>query len=672
MKRKTSKLLIEATLVTIFEVLCIGLFFTFYILDLWNLKSILAVEYIVYGVFVIAVLNLGYVFRILGGIKKARKENVVQVTDVIGNDVNQAYLFGKIGLIACDEDFKILWISDLFKDRQIELLNKDIFVVFPELKAYVDKGGKDAVLVHKNNVDYNVQYLKEAKLFIFKDVTDYEYLSKYSKNHAIVLGIIIVDNYADIIVNDEDNNELIMKVRDAIFDYARQNNLLLRHIRNDTYFVVCTYESLVKVCEDKFSILDNVKACGIGETIIPTLSIGFAHDFPDVSKLNDIASNAVDIAMSRGGDQAVVSKFGSELKFYGGKTEAVEKRNKVKVRVNADSLGSLIDRAKNVVVMGHIELDMDALGSCLGVRALVKARKKEVKIIFETKLVEKKTRIAMTSLFSRDQLEEMVLTTKEALDYIKPTTLLIVVDVSKPSQTIFPKALELTDKVVVIDHHRRAEEFIYNPVLSYIEPSSSSACELIAEFIKYGSNSSSIKLDNVSATIMLSGIFLDTGFFKSKTVGLRTFEACMVLKEFGADNYLADDLLKDEYEEFALVNKIVTTMKTPYYGIVYCMGEEDEIIDSATLAKSANKCLSLKGINAAFAIGRTSSDSIKISARSDGSVNIQLICERLGGGGHLSMAAVVCKNKTLKEVEATLLDALSVTVSEARSERKGD
>ncbi len=672
MNNKLRKLKIEALLITLVQIVIVGVFLTLYLLNVWNMASVINTEYIVYAAFVIVFINGIYIWKTIYSFHKIRKDSDITTSDALGKDINEAYLFGKIGLLVVNDNGTILWSSDLFSERQMELVNENIYEKFPKLKDFTNKDIVDSLIIQDNTTFYSVKFLKSAKMFIFKDITEYEDLLSYSKANSLVLGTIVIDNYSDITQNDEDNNDLILKIRGEIIDYFRQYNVLIRHTKSDSYFAVCSFDSLLKMKKDRFSVLDDVKACGKGETIIPTLSISFAHDFPDVNRLNEKVNDALQTALARGGDQVVIAENESELEFFGGKTEATEKRNKVQVRVTADSLKTLIDSSSNVVLMGHIDMDMDALGACLGVKTIVESRKKPVSIIFENKLCEKKARYALTSLYTRDQLSKFIVSTKDALDVIKPSTLLVVCDVSKPSMTMFPKALELTDKVALIDHHRRGEEFIESRVFSNVEPSASSTCEMIAEYIKYGSNNADIKLDSTSATIMLSGIFLDTGFYKNKSVGLRTFESSMILKEYGADNTLAYDLLKDEYEEYALVNKIVTNMKTPYYGVVYCIADEEDIVDGSTLAKVANQCMQLKGINAVFAIGRTTENAVKISARSDGTVNVQILCEKIGGGGHLSQAAALFKNSTIKQVEETLLNTLADHLSEARSVNKGE
>jgi c-di-AMP phosphodiesterase-like protein len=214
--------------------------------------------------------------------------------------------------------------------------------------------------------------------------------------------------------------------------------------------------------------------------------------------------------------------------------------------------------------------------------------------------------------------------------------------------------------------------FIDQNVLSYVEPSASSASEIVAEFIHYATANPRMEMKQSFATIMLAGMFLDTNFFKSKSTGARTFEAAEFLKTYGADNALADDYLKDEYEEYSLTTKIISTMKTPYYGVVYCVAEDKDIIESAAISKVANQLMQLKGINAAFVIGRTGEKTIKISCRSDATINVQLLAEKMGGGGHFSMAAANISDQTIEGAETILLDVLATYLNESRSSEKGE
>ena len=669
MQRKINQLRLQVLLITLGELLLIGALLTLYLLNVWGLKDVMPVEVIAYVCSGLIVFDCFYIWGSLFAIYKLRQKSDIRTSDVVGGDIQEAYIFGKLGFVVVDPTGTVLWISDLFTQRSMNIINENIYSFCPKLRDFIDKEVGDSIVVKLQGYDYNVKFLRNAGLFIFKDVSEYESLSKYASDQATCIGIISIDNYNDITSSNADFNDAINSVKSIVVDYAKNHGMLLRTIRNDTYFAICNHESLMGMINDGFSVLDKVREATLKIDTKPTLSIGFAYDFPDVNKLNDMASNALEIAMSRGGDQAVLSKYGSELEFFGGRTEAVEKRSKVKVRVFANSLISLIRRSSNVIIMGHLDMDMDALGSCLGVKAICDYCEKPVQIVYDPKLTERKTKSALLSSFSREELAKLVVSPKDAPDKVKPQSLVVVCDVSRPRMTMCKRLLDVTDKVVVIDHHRRAEEFIEHPVLQEVEPSASSACELVTELIKYNSETQQIPLPEKYATIMLAGIFLDTGFYKSKTVGLRTFDASMILKEYGADNGKADDFLKEEYEEYSLTNKIVETMKTPYYGVVYCLADEGEILEISSLAKAANACMQLKGVNCCFVIGRTGDDEVRISARSDGSVNVQILCEKMNGGGHFTSAGAAFRDSSIKKVESLLLDTLANGLSDARSEK---
>ena len=655
----------------------IGLFSISIALYLYDIpagfRSAMEPKYWAFAAGTVALINIIFVAIIIAHISRIRQNSDLSAADIIGSDVQEAYNFGQIGLVVTDNDDHVIWNNTLFKDRSIDLLDQNILEWQPKLRELKDGNNNMTIAIDADSHTYEVKYLAEAHLYIFKDTTEFAHLSVYEREHSMVLGLITIDNYSEIVGNTEDeNNDIVSRVRGAIFDYGKQFDVVLRRFRGDSYFAVCDYDALQRMENDKFSLLENVRQLGKGTDTIPTLSIGFAHDFQDPEKLNDMASNATNIAMSRGGDQAVVSEYNKELKFYGGKTQSVESTSKVKVRNYADGLIGLIRQAKNVMVMGHETADMDALGACLGVMVICEYCHVPCHMIYDPKNTESKTRYAFQSAFTKSEIDRMVYSSKDALDKINDSTLLVVVDVSVPEKTHAPKVLEKSVKTVVIDHHRMGTSFIDQNVLSYVEPSASSASEILAEFIHYATANPRMEMKPSYATIMLAGMFLDTNFFKSKSTGARTFEAAEFLKTYGADNALADDYLKDEYEEYSLTTKIVSTMKTPYYGVVYCVADDKDIIEQAALAKVANQLMQLKGINAAFVIGRTAEKVVKVSCRSDATINVQLLAEKMNGGGHFSMAAANFNNQTVEGVEGILLDVLATYLSEARSAEKGE
>jgi len=670
MTKELRKMKIRALFIIALELISAAALAVIYFYNFFNFRDIFIIEYLFATLAGFVVINVLFVWVMLIRLSKIRKKSDLKAAELIGNDVQEAYKFGMIGLVVVDENDIVLWTNDLFQERQIDLLDINILDWQPNLRELHDASPDVVVKIEVNSRNYDVKYLSDAGLYIFKDMTEYESIFEYSREQAPVLGIIMLDNYSDVAGNLDDANDVISKVKNLIFDYAKEYGVLLRRYRNDAYFALCNFTSLQRMKKDRFSLLEKVRELGAKEETPPTLSIGLAHDFPDVIKLNEMAGNAIDIAMSRGGDQVVVSKYGDELIFFGGKSEAQEKRNKVKVRVMADSVLSLIKNSSNVIIMGHTAMDMDALGACLGMRAICEYCNKSSHIVYDPKLMERKTKFAFTGAFSREELARITISPSDSIDKVRSNTLVIVCDVHRPSLTMAPKLLEKATKVMVIDHHRRAEEFIESPVFSYVEPSASSTCELVTELIRYSSANPRIEISPTYATIMLSGVFLDTTYFKSKNTGIRTFEASMVLKEYGADNSVADDYLKDEFEEYSLVTKIISTLKTPHYGVVYCVAEEGELIEVATLAKVANQCMQMKGVNAAFVIGNTDEKETRISARSDGTINVQMLAEKMFGGGHFTSAGVTFKNGTIKKAEEKLLEVLNEYLNDARSQEQ--
>lgn len=665
-----------------------------YAYDLFGLRNVFEIDTVLLIVASLTLIDAFFVWFSLSRIFRVRQRTDLTAAEIIGSDVKEAYNFGMIGLVVVDNNFNVIWMSDLFAARQINILDTNILEWQKPLTTLISTQNRSSiqhddddeltVKIEVNNRNYEVKYLSDAALFIFKDITDFEYLLNENRKQSIVVGIVMIDNFTDVNANREVSNPTTSLITSSIFEYCRDFGVLVRKYRDDAFLLVCNHQSFERMRTDRFSVLDKVRSIEFREANF-TLSMGFAYNFPDINKLNDMALSAVDLALARGGDQVVISKYGSEQQYFGGVNVASEKRNKVKVRVTADNLTNVIRNATNVIIMGHVDTDMDALGSALGIKVIADYIKRKdspddkkfipAYIVYDQKSVEKKTKMATTLSFSKEEMNQIFVTSHDLLtdksdrSLIRPNTLLIVTDVSRPTYTMVPALLDKVSNVAVIDHHRRAEDFLSNPVFTYIEPGASSTSELVAELARYG-NFPDITISPKFATLMLAGIYLDTNYFRSNTTGMRTFEACMFLKDFGADNGQADDFLKDEYEEYSLITKIMSTSKTPYYGVVVAKADTKDIIDRATLAKVANQGINLKGVSACFVIGMVEEKEVRISARSDGSVNVQLLLEKIGGGGHQASAAASFPNATIEKVEAQLLATLEQYLSEARPERK--
>lgn len=627
--------------------------------------------FIVIGLFLIV--DWAYFLFTFAHIKKIRYKNNLKTANLFSETIQESLNFSKLGIVVVDDLQDVIWTNEVINQTDNSLLDKNLLDVLPKLRELQENTQEDmTVRLKLKDVVFDVTYVKSCNVYFFNNVNDYFNMYNYSIESALVLGIVKIDNYDELAKNQEETSDTISKIVTKINEYFSSYSTILRKYSNNSYFAICNYKSLVAMKADEFSILDTIKELANSEEVVPTLSIGFAHDFPSIPKLNEIVKETIDIAIARGGDQVVISKFAADLEFFGGRSEGIEKRNKVKVRIVADSIFSILKGAKNVLVMGHTDMDMDALGSCLGIKAIVDSLNPNnpipCQIVYDSKLVERKARNAMSSSFSKEEVKAITISPKDALSKIGSKTILVCVDFHRPSLALSKEVLEKCDKTIVIDHHRRSEECIENTLYTYFEITASSASEQITELVYYSSINPPVVIPPSYSTIMLSGIFLDTNYYRSTTSGFRTFEASMLLRSFGADNVAADEFLKDEFEEHQLISKIVSTIQTPYRGIVYCANQDKNFItESVVLSKVAQQCINMKGISAAFAIGKIGDNEVKISARSDGHINVQLLCEKLGGGGHFTMAAAVIKSKTVDTVIQKLEDILRIYLDDARN-----
>ena len=385
-----------------------------------------------------------------------------------------------------------------------------------------------------------------------------------------------------------------------------------------------------------------------------TLSLGIAYGDEDLAQLAVTSQSNLDLALGRGGDQVVVRAKGHEARFYGGKTNPMEKRTRVRARMVAQALQELFKQTDKVFVVGHKRPDMDAVGASMGIRRIAQMNGKECYIVIDPDHLHSDVERLMGQVGQDPEVANAIVTPEAALSQATDQSLLILVDHSKPSISAAPDLYKrLAARTVIIDHHRRGEEFPDNPMLVYIEPYASSTCELIAEMFEYQPTNVP-SLDKLEATAMLAGITVDTKSFSLRT-GTRTFDAASYLRSMGADGMLAQNLLKENIDSFIQRNHLIDTIEMIAPNMALCTGEEDKRYDPVIAAQAADTMLSLNGVDASFVITKRPSGDVGISARSTGDVNVQVIMEAMGGGGHLSNAATQIKGKTIAEVRTDLL-----------------
>ncbi|CCQ92849.1 Phosphoesterase, RecJ domain protein [[Clostridium] ultunense Esp] len=582
-------------------------------------------------------------------------------------------------LVMLEMDGTISWYNTRFIDMMEEkdILNKKIDEILPKLRVetILKDANKAPLKIEYNNQHYEVHYnIVDGKktistkgniiMLYWVNKTEQALLYNRYEEEKIAVCLAYIDNYDEVKnTTPEINRPLVLaEIDKTINAYATMNHGLVRKYENDKYILIFESKSLQQIQNRKFDILDRIREIDKGNSISITLSMGVGINGKNPNENYEYARAAIDIALGRGGDQAVV-KDNNNLSFYGGKTKAIEKRNKVRSRVISHALMQLIDQSEKVFVMGHKNADMDSFGASIGIIRAVRNRNKKAYFILGG------VNPSIKNIYVRMEEEQpeyldLILEPEEAIDMVDRSSLLVVVDNHKPSFTEAPELLDLTDKVVLIDHHRRGAEFIKDLVLTYLEPYASSTCELVTEILYYMSDK--MEMTKFEADALLAGITVDTKNFTFQT-GVRTFEAASILKRAGADTTSVRQLFRDDFNTFLHKAEVVKNSKVVFEKIA--IGKLDSEMEDSILiaAQSANDLLNINGVEATFVLTLWEG-KVHISGRSLGNISVQLILEKLGGGGHLTSAGTQIEGKTLEQVEEMLIEAIDEYLKEGEEE----
>ena len=573
---------------------------------------------------------------------------------------DEAFTKLPIGIVVYDSNLEVKWANEYSKKAfKSNLINNSIDVISDNFSEDI-LAGKEQMIISVFEEKYDVLHNVENHVLYFFNVTKREEIIKRYDDRIQTIAIISIDNLEESLrkYDVQEQSTLRGQILGVISEWASTNGCLLETLSSDEMLVVFDKESLNKMIEDKFNVLNEVRELSIKNHLKSTMSMGVACYDVEADELVELAKNALELAHKRGGDQVVVNIQNEKVKFFGGNTNAVEKNTLVEARIQTMALKEAIEESTNNLVMCDELADCDALGSMLGIWQLAYSTNKNAKMVFDPKLAD----ITVQKIYEKilthenDDIKNSFVTYNEAIDLIKPTTLLIVTDTQSPNRAMFPELLNRVQNVSVIDHHR-AGEVGYKETLSYyVETSASSTVELVTEmFLFYNAN---VKSDKLIASIMLAGIVVDTNNFTYRT-RTRTFEAASTLNTMGADMVLVRKLLRDSYEEerriaSAMVNAEIFEKR---FAII-AQDENDIVPDRTTLAKISDKLLTIDGIETAFAIGRLPDGLVAISARSMDAVNVQIIMEELQGGGHFNAAATQLKDTTIAEAKDMLIQIL--------------
>lgn len=588
------------------------------------------------------------------------------IREYVEDGFEDVLLYGNTGLIMYNEDYVITFMSDLFKDYEIDRIGVKLLSWLPETDELIS-GKTDSVTLSLDDRVYEVHRKENQAVLLFKDITDTHNYQKAFEDEKIVVGVFNLDNYDDTIALEDDIvvNNINAVLRTAVMEYAKQFGVLIKRTNDHERFTAILTEKIyARLLEDKFSIMNKIRKEARELEVPITLSMSFARGSSDLHELDELAVQLMDLAQTRGGDQVATKKIGEDVKYFGGSSEAVEKRSRVRVRVMANTLRELINKSSNVIICGHKEADFDCMGAAIGLSRMVTCYHKKVCIIAKTGGVESKLREALKK--NEDALKDRIkfVSESEALNQLEENTLVVMVDHHNLNQSNGGQVLEKAKRIAIIDHHRRSTDLMVHPMLVYIEPAASSTSELITEFIPYVSNR--LDISEEEATIMLGGMIVDTNNF-SKRTSFKTYDAASALRKLGASPQLVDEYLKDTYNEMELKNHILSKAEQVYPGIIVaCVDNKN--LTRTLISQAADQLMSIQNIKATFVIAKTSEDLTSVSARSNGSINVQVIMENMHGGGHMTAAALQRKNSSIQELKDELMNELTKLFEEETHE----
>ena len=582
-----------------------------------------------------------------GRLLSANNEFTEMCKDKIKLKVNISQIFPEItkNVLPQDEDVSVLHVTLGEKRLRAELKN-----------IYVDDADwneeKKSIIESRENVLVSV---------FFYDETEIVQLQKYLKDRQLVVALLYIDNYEEALESiDEVRRSLLSALIDRkINKYFQDYQALLKKIEKDKYLIVFQNLYLEELKAGRFTILDEVRDVNIGNEMAVTVSLGIGTGMDSYTESYEAAHAAIDLALGRGGDQVVI-KDTNEFLYYGGKSASVGKSTRVKARVKAQSFREIIEENEKVIIMGHSMPDADSFGAAVGVYRIVRYLGKKAYVVLNTVTDS----IAMiVDRFKGEQAgneyADMIVNSDQAMSLYDDNTVLVVVDVNRPGYTECPELLEIAKTKVLFDHHRQTSDSINDAVLSYIEPYISSACEMVAEMLQYVGDG--VKLKSIEAEAMYSGIMIDTNNFLTKT-GVRTFEAAAFLKRCGADVTRIRKAFRTDMDEYIAKARAVATAEVYLNGFVLadCIGENG---GSPTVlgAQVANELMNINGIKASF-VFTDFNNQIYISARSIDEVNVQIVMEKLGGGGHMSVAGAQLSGCTKDEAKQRVRDVLKEMV----------
>jgi c-di-AMP phosphodiesterase-like protein len=574
---------------------------------------------------------------------------------------NKAIKRMPIGLVVIDADDHIEWINQYMSEHlETNVISEPVNEVFPNILKQLER--IQEIEIEHGQYHYHVRYSEEEHCLYFFDITEEVHTNELYEESKPIIATLFLDNYDEITqnMNDTQRSEINSMVTRIISRWATEYNIYFKRYSSDQFVAYLNQKILAEIEDSNFDILSQLREKSVGYRAQLTLSIGVGEGTEDLIELGELSQSGLDLALGRGGDQVAIKNMNGNVRFYGGKTDPMEKRTRVRARVISHALKDILTEGDKVIIMGHKRPDLDAVGAAIGVSRFASMNNLEAYVVLNEEDIDPTLSRVMEEIDKKPELKERFVTSDEAWDMMTSKTTVVVVDTHKPEMVLDENILNKANRKVVIDHHRRGESFISNPLLVYMEPYASSTAELVTELLEYQPTEQ--RLSRLESTIMYAGIIVDTRNFTLRT-GSRTFDAASYLRAHGADTILTQQFLKDDVDTYINRSELIRTVEVQDNGVAIAHGSNDKIYHPVTVAQAADELLSLEGIEASYVVAKREDNLIGISARSLGGINVQLTMEALGGGGHLTNAATQIKGVTIEEAIEQLQQAITEQMS---------
>ena len=622
--------------------LAIALFLSFYILEE---KNYLAVA--ILAISIIVSVAIYYYFNIY------HKSIASDIEIKLSGSMNDALKQSEVGILMYDENYEITYLSNLFKDKNIDHSGEKILVWLPELQDLLS-GKVDKTIVIVNDDKYEVTKKDDDYVLFFNDIsTEYD-LKKAAEDNEYVFGLVNFDNFDELSLNENDVSFVNTNIKVPVIEYFRKYGIVYKTLRNNCIQLVLNKKIYRKLLDDRFSILNKVRKESKAGGIDVTLSMSFAYGNNNLSELDEEASNLLEIAQTRGGDQVVVREIGKDASFFGGSSEARERASKVKVRVVANTIKNIISEASEVIIVGHKDADSDCMGAALSMSLIVRQLGKKAYIVARSGGIEPMIKGVVNKYDEQLSEHHNFISESEAISLLDDDTLVIMVDHHSKNVTSSPDLISEASKIVVIDHHRRSADLDFEALFMYIEAGASSATELIVELFPYFSRN--MEVSKEEANIMYIGLLIDTNHFRNRSDS-RTFDVAKMIKQLGANSKECEELIEEPYDLSKKRYDLIACAKK-YHDNILITSKDDDYYPRSIASQAVDSMVEIREIAAAFVVCKLNKDEVAISARSDGSINVQLIMEKLGGGGHMTAAGLQKKGITVNELYNNLISGI--------------